>query len=229
MKLSCKEKCLVKLVRDKADLCGVWSPNWIIACAYLGETVTEEELLKIDGGDQFVKIDGGNIFCIGFIEFQYGELSERSPVHRKILSLLESHGLKEKYKKIGYKYPINRVQEEEEDKEEEKDKEKEEENAENFVFNTMPKPEDCGELPEIIAGSAIELMRITKNVTITMNQVYGLWPVFLQQNATGKKYYQNIEDVRSHFLNWIKKQEIGKSAPSNGEKKLDAMRDYINR
>lgn len=111
MLLPCKIKCLVKFVRDKSDLSGVWSPNWIIAKTYIGENVTEDDLLAVDGGNQFKKIDNGKIFCLGFIEFQYGTLSEKSPVHRKIIQILNTHS-------ILYQHPINRVQEEEEEEEE---------------------------------------------------------------------------------------------------------------
>ena len=107
MKLSPKLKCLVKMVRDKCDLSGVWSPNFTIASLYIGEKVTEQELLSIDGGRQFKK-SGEKIICLGFVDFQYGNLSEKSPVHRKILNLLEGH-------QIPYIYPINRVKEEEKD------------------------------------------------------------------------------------------------------------------
>lgn len=124
MQLKPKLKCLVKFVRDKSDLCGVWSPNWSITNSYIGEKVTEKDLLSIDGGQQFHKMANGKIFCIGFVEFQYGELSEKSPVHRKIISLLKQNNLLEKYKQIGYQHPIDRVQEKEEDTEEEKEEEK---------------------------------------------------------------------------------------------------------
>lgn len=130
MALPARLKCLVKMVRDKADLSGVWHPNWTLAKNYVGEKVTEKELLMIDGGNQFVKTAAGKIYCVGFIEFQYGELSPKSPVHRKVIGILDTH-------KIDYKHPINRVQEEEEDKEEEKakdtDKEKEEDGGEKKV------------------------------------------------------------------------------------------------
>lgn len=116
MELPPKLKCLVKYVRDKSDLAGVWHPNWKLANIYIGEKVTEEMLLKIDGGKQFMKLGNGKINCIDFISFQYGKLSEKSPVHRKILQILDDH-------KIGYLDPIYRVQEEEEDKEEEKEEE----------------------------------------------------------------------------------------------------------
>lgn len=139
MNLSCRDKCLVKMVRDKADLCGVWSPNWIIASTYVGEKVTEDILLKINGGEQFKKLDNGKIYCIGFVEFQYGELSEKSPVHKKIIQLLTQNGILDNYKIIGYQYPIDRVQEEDKDKEEEKDKEKEKDSSKKIEKLLIPK------------------------------------------------------------------------------------------
>ena len=53
MQLPCRLKCLVQFVRSKCDLCGVWSPNWIITNSYIGEPVNELELLQIDNGQQF--------------------------------------------------------------------------------------------------------------------------------------------------------------------------------
>lgn len=134
MLLKPKIKCLVKFVRDKADLSGVWSPNWSIANSYIGEKVTEHDLLKIDGGQQFLKMKNGKIFCIGFIQFQYGELSEKSPVHRKILGMLKQNNLLELYYQIGSQHPIDRVQEEEEEKEEDKEEETEEEKGSELIF-----------------------------------------------------------------------------------------------
>lgn len=122
MTLSLKHKCIVKFIRDKADLCGVWSPNFVIASAYIGEKITEKDVFEIDKGKQFRKLENGKIYCIGFVEFQYGNvLSEKSPIHKKIIGLLENNGILETYKKDKI-YPINRVSntlEEEEEVEEE--------------------------------------------------------------------------------------------------------------
>jgi uncharacterized protein YdaU (DUF1376 family) len=81
---------------------------------------------------------------------------------------------------------------------------------ESIVFNNngMFKKEDCGELPEIMSGSIQELLKFTKNKKVSINQIRALWPVFLTQNVTGKKYYANIEAVHSHFMNWIKNQSF---------------------
>lgn len=102
MKLSPKLKCLVKFVRDKCDLAGVWNPNWTLTNLYIGDKCNEQELLSIDNGNQFHKLESGKIFCIDFITFQNGILNEKSPIHIKIHSLLKQHS-------IPYPYPITRV------------------------------------------------------------------------------------------------------------------------
>lgn len=95
MLLKPKQKCLVKYVRDKCDIAGVWSPNWILASTYIGEKVTQSELLEIDRGAQFLLTDEKKIFCIGFISFQYGDaLNEKSPVHKKIIDILIRYKVK---------------------------------------------------------------------------------------------------------------------------------------
>ena len=102
MSLNPKLKCFVKFVIDKCDLAGVWSPNYNLASIYITEKVTEAELLLIDNGNQFQKLPNGKIFCRGFIDFQNGQLKDNSPIHKKILSILNSHC-------IGYIYPMDRA------------------------------------------------------------------------------------------------------------------------
>lgn len=94
MSLPCHLKCLVDYVRDKCDISGVWTPNWVIANAYINHThkVTESDLLSINDGKQFKKIQGGKIYCLGFVEFQYVTLSLESRVHVKVLELAMANG-----------------------------------------------------------------------------------------------------------------------------------------
>lgn len=123
MNLSPKLKCLVKYVRDKSDAAGVWTPNWTLAIAHIKESVTELELMEIDSGNQFKKI-GGKIACVGFVNFQYGILTESCPPHRKIIALIDKYNIKNDRVLLGYQYPNERVLEEDKEKEEDKDKEK---------------------------------------------------------------------------------------------------------
>lgn len=95
MKLNNKQKCLVKYVRDKCDLAGIWCPNYALASFYLGEQVSEEELTSIDNGNQFERLSDGKIYCVGFIEFQYGSsLNPNSPIHHKIMDILKKYNIK---------------------------------------------------------------------------------------------------------------------------------------
>lgn len=85
-------------------------------------------------------------------------------------------------------------------------------------FNQKPLPGDLNELPEIKIGAAQQLVKYTQSKDITEKQVTDLWEVFKTQNLTGKKFYASAEDVHSHFINWLKKQDV-KSLPG-GEKKM---------
>ena len=95
MDLSPRMKCFVKYVRDKCDVAGIWYANYILASVYIGEHVSEDELLGIDNGEQFVKISEGKIHCVGLAQFQYGEnLSYSSPIHKKVIDILDKFGIK---------------------------------------------------------------------------------------------------------------------------------------
>lgn len=102
MSLPPKLKCAVRFILDKCDLAGVWSPNWELAKIYIGDKISEAEVLNIDSGRQFAKLPSGKIFCRDFINFQNGKLNESSPIHIKIRQLLEFHN-------IPYPYPIEGV------------------------------------------------------------------------------------------------------------------------
>lgn len=104
MKLSPKQKCLVKYVRDKCDIAGIWHPNYILASVYIGEQVTQEEILSIDEGKQFELLQDGKIYCVGFIDFQYGtSLNPNSPIHNKIIEILKKYKINYDLKEIVQK------------------------------------------------------------------------------------------------------------------------------
>jgi len=74
----------------------------MLAGVYIGENVTEEELLSIDGGKQFEKINEGKIYCTGFIDFQYGTyLSPQSPVHKKVIDILTKNRITFETKEVS--------------------------------------------------------------------------------------------------------------------------------
>ena len=95
-------------------------------------------------------------------------------------------------------------------------------------FPAMPKPEDVGELPTIKIQKAIESLKIQTGQTVIVEQVVGMWDVFKIQNLTGKKYYSDVGDVESHFLNWITKKKfehngIGKTRQERTTSSLERL------
>ena len=104
MSLSPDHKCLVKYVRDKCDIAGVWKPNYTLASYVIGSKVTEEILLGIDEGKQFQKLPDNKILCVDFVRFQYGsELNPNSPIHKKVLDILERYDINYGVKEIENK------------------------------------------------------------------------------------------------------------------------------
>jgi hypothetical protein len=79
----------------------------MLASIYIGEEVNEEELISIDEGKQFEKLGEDKIYCIGFIDFQYGSsLNPHSPVHKKIIDILTKNNINHdiKHKEPIYKF-----------------------------------------------------------------------------------------------------------------------------
>lgn len=104
MSLPPTEKCLVKYVRDKCDLAGIWKPNFVLASYVIGNKVDEQMLLNIDNGNQFEQLEDGKIICIDFVRFQYGsELNPSSPIHKKVIELLSRYDIDIQTKEVQQK------------------------------------------------------------------------------------------------------------------------------
>ena len=101
MSLPPTEKCLVKYVRDKCDLAGIWKPNYTLASYVIGDKVDEKRLVSIDNGKQFEALNDGKILCIDFVRFQYGtELNPSSPIHRKVIDILSRYDIEHETKNV---------------------------------------------------------------------------------------------------------------------------------
>lgn len=91
MKLSPKHKCLFRFLTEKCDHAGVWEPNWQLATIYIGEKCDMSDLMVLN--DQVEKLSNGKIWLPGFINFQYGKLSEKSPAHIPVFKSLVKNNL----------------------------------------------------------------------------------------------------------------------------------------
>lgn len=121
-----KLKLLALFIFSKCDCVGVFKMSPVLISAYIGETITREDILSIPADIEEVK--QGVFWLSKFCDFQYGELTEKSRPHLKYIKMLKSYRLFDRVSK-GYPKGIDTLeekeQEQEEEKEEEKDKEKE--------------------------------------------------------------------------------------------------------
>lgn len=132
--LTLKEKILVKYIFENCDCAGMWNGNFRLASFVIGESVTLEELKALnDKKELFEFLPDGKIFILDFINFQYGNLSDKCKPHKPIISLLKKYGLFERVLK-GYSKGIETLEEKEKEKEQEKEEEKEKEEIESLNF-----------------------------------------------------------------------------------------------
>lgn len=139
MKLPAHLKLFWQFLRDDCDAAGVWEGNFEIASVFVGDKVTEDDLLFY--GDRVEKLPNGKYWLTSFIEFQYSSnLSEKSPAHKPILSSLKKNNLFDRV----FNRVLDTLQEKDKEKETDKetDKEKEKLKKENF--------EPIGIAPEMV-------------------------------------------------------------------------------
>lgn len=100
-KLSSTAKLLWIYMCDHADLVGLVELDLELTTQDLRAKVTAGHLDELSSRLQH--IGGSKYFLTKFIQFQYGELSERCVPHRKILAEIERHGINRVAE--GYAYP----------------------------------------------------------------------------------------------------------------------------
>ena len=119
-----KQKLLTLFITTKCDQVGVFKMANMLTSAYIGSTVTEDDILSIPVDIE--KIGDNKYWLLNFCKFQYGELKESCKPHKKYIEMLKSESLFERVSK-GYTKGIHTLQEKEKEKEEEKEEEKEKE------------------------------------------------------------------------------------------------------
>lgn len=227
---------------DNCDHAGICKPSIGMINMLCKTNISEDDLLK--------KMDGRILKCDGFwfipkfLKFQYKTLNVNKPAILSVIKLLKDKGLlKITNELFGNDFLIieqslnndhtmikesldnHSVMIKDKDKDKDKDIRKggvgENHEAEFSFWSNMPLPKDVGDLPELKVKSAIELVKITKGIDVTWEDVVRLWGVFKINNLTGKKYYASEVEVEKHFTNWIKNQKFennGKATkPTNGK------------
>lgn len=94
LRLTLKEKLLVKFLFDNCDCAGIYEPNYMLLSFYFSEEITKEDFNNIK---QVKILDNGNFFIEDFISFQYGvsitELNPKFSVHKGVLKQLQKNSI----------------------------------------------------------------------------------------------------------------------------------------
>lgn len=109
-------KAFWRFLCDKCDPAGVWKIDYEGAGFFLGEQISEKNALDMfnSGKKRIHPLSEENWLIIGFILFQYGELSPNCPAHKPVYASISRHGLDRVLK--GYSKGINTLLDKDKDK-----------------------------------------------------------------------------------------------------------------
>jgi hypothetical protein len=91
-KLAPRFKCFLQFIWDNCDCAGFWDPDFELASFYVGETITEEEVLAFYSKEVRV-LANGKWWIADFVKFQYGQLSPDCKAHYPVLKALKAQGI----------------------------------------------------------------------------------------------------------------------------------------
>jgi hypothetical protein len=98
--LSPRLKALWIFLLCRCDIAGVIKVDWGTVSFAVGRKCDESDMDAFDGN--VVKLTSGRYFIPGFIQFQYGVLSEECRTHKAVLKLLTEHKIKYSSKMGGF-------------------------------------------------------------------------------------------------------------------------------
>lgn len=208
-KLTPEFKCAWNFICDECDVAGVWAIDDDAMSFYIGRQIDLKAFFDAVNQDKIRVefLDSTKIFIPGFVEFQYGELSEFCKPHKKIISLLKKYNLYERVSHRVYDRVSDTLQEKE--KEEEKEKEKEEEVPE------MKFPiERCLQ----IAMMDPKWKKENKPTEIEISE-------FMTMLTGTGEHEKNPADFKRHFYHWKKKLKANNSTPSDTKLTLQELRE----
>lgn len=140
---------------DNCDAAGVIDLDRDLADFQIGEPIDWDELLAA-AGNRIEVIQKGKLWLTGFIEFQYGELSEECSAHKPVFRLLVKYALLNRVLE-GYQKAIHSLKDK--DKEEDKEEDKETKGGaggkttKRISAADIPLP-DGFEIPEVLQALA---------------------------------------------------------------------------
>lgn len=189
--LSLKSKVLVFYILGNCDCAGVFEANYRNLKFYIGETITEKDILSIK---QIAKLPNGKFYLADFIQFQYGveirELNPKFSVHKGVIKILEKNGI---LGKDGQILDFETVTKELPNPLPKKRKEK----PENKIF---------GEFSNVVL-STTEAEKLQELYKDKLNSAIEILSSYIA--SSGKKYKSHYAVLGKH--NWVYKKIFGEN------------------
>lgn len=93
LKYSMKQKLLLRYLYDSCDNAGIYEPNYILLEVFIGEKITEEDILSLNTDKKrIVKLENGKFYLTRFIKFQQGDfLNPKNNAHKQIIAILKEN------------------------------------------------------------------------------------------------------------------------------------------
>lgn len=114
------EKIAWIYLTDNCDHAGIWPAAFDLMSSDIGFEIDATSLLAFFG-DKVIQLSNDKFFLPGYIEFQYGELSEESKPHLSVIKILQKYGIDHKKLTLLEGYPKSIDTLKDKDKEKAKD------------------------------------------------------------------------------------------------------------
>ena len=186
--LPIKLKVLVFYIFGNCDCAGVFEANYRNLKFYIGEKISEGDILSIK---QIAKLPNGKFYLTDFIKFQYGvnvdELNPKFSVHKGVIKILEKNEI------IGKDGQILNF-----------------ETVTQELDNSYPKKKEKKEKPETT------ILGEFSNVVLSIEEIYKLQELYKDKfnsaieilssylASSGKKYKSHYAVLGKH--NWVYKK-----------------------
>ena len=219
--LPIKLKALVFYIFGNCDCAGVFEANYRNLKFYIGEKISEEDILGIK---QIVKLPNGKFYLTDFIKFQYGvnvdELNPKFSVHKGVIKILEKNEI---IGKDGQILNIETVTQEldnsynvtAQNKDKDKDKDKD---------NKKEKPETkiLGEFANVRLSTE-EIAKLQELYKNKFNPAIEILSSYIA--SSGKKYKSHYAVLGKH--NWVYKKifEENKGMTNPAKDKSSILRE----
>ncbi len=234
-------KLLWDYLYHDCDHSGIWIVDFEIAQAYLGRDMKiekEKALEYFNQGDvRIVELDGGKKwFLPGFIEFQYGVLSEKNRAHISVISTLKRYFLLnqdltlKEFKPLTS--PLQGGKEKDKDKEQDKDMDKDKE-GEVEILDMYPF-EDFWNLYDKKRGKADTEKKYNKLSPFEKGRIFSSLRAYVA--STPDPQYRKDPETYLNGKHWndqiiekeVKQGKIQQAVMVNQQVKEDLKKQYEN-